>query len=89
MSDQGKHTVAKPAGSDLLENRRLYELFISKISEKVNEDIRKRNADFRAWLIGILTLAVISIAASGTVVLRGYVDDAVAPAVEEVVASAV
>ena len=89
MSDEASTPSSKPAGSDLLENQRLYKLFISKISEKVNKDIRKRNADFRAWLIGILTLVVFSFAASGTVVLRGYVDDAVAPAVKEAVDLAV
>ena len=89
MSDEASTPSSKPTGSVILENPQVYDLLISKINERVNEGIRKRNESLRNWLVGILTLVVISVAAGGTLVLRGYVDDTVAPAAEEAVTSAV
>lgn len=89
MSDQGKHTVQSPQDSGVLENPQVYDLLVSKINDRVNEGIRKRNESLRNWLIGIFTLVVISVAAGGPPILRGYVGDAVAPAVEKAVAHAV
>lgn len=87
--DNGDTPSSELTGSIILDNPQVYDLVITRLSDRVAEGIREKNAHFRNWLIGILTIVVIILTTGGAFTLKYFVDEAVDPAVAKAVDPAV
>ena len=89
MSDEASTPSSKSTGSVVLDNQRVYDLFMSRIDRQVFEINLKSLIGISGVIIGIFTIVVFISMKIVPLVLKNYADEAADSAVEKAVEKAV